>query len=165
MSDLFLAFGITSVRDTGGEINFVNKFKYESENNPNTHPRIMVAGPLIDGKYNVYDGSNDQFPPLSIQTMTEKDLLKEVSSLIKNNVDFLKAYEMLTPNQFKALANIAKENNLKLTGHVPLSMDVISASNIGLNSMEHFRNFEVSVSKNSVELLHKRKRCFVYSVS
>ena len=158
MSDLFLAFGITSVRDTGGEIDFVNKFKYESENNPNTHPRIMVAGPLIDGKYNVYDGSNDQFPPLSIQTMTEKDLLKEVSSLIKNNVDFLKAYEMLTPNQFKALANIAKENNLKLTGHVPLSMDVISASNIGLNSMEHFRNFELSVSKNSVELLNKRKR-------
>ena len=89
--------------------------------------------------------------------MTEKDLLKEVSFLIKNNVDFLKAYEMLTPNQFKVLANIAKENNLKLTGHVPLSMDVISASNIGLNSMEHFRNFELSVSKNSDELLSKRK--------
>ena len=47
MSDLFLAFGVTSVRDTGGEIDFVNKFKYESENNPYTHPRIMVAGPLI----------------------------------------------------------------------------------------------------------------------
>ena len=65
---------------------------------------------------------------------------------------------MLTPNQFQALVNIAKENNLKLTGHVPLSMDVITASNMGLNSMEHFRNFELSVSKDSKELLKKRKR-------
>ena len=157
MSDLFLAYGVTSVRDTGGDIDFVNKFKRESKNDPDTHPRIMVAGPLIDGEYNVYDGSSDQHPPLSIQTISEKDLLKEVSYLIKKNVDFLKAYEMLTLNQFKALTNIAKENNLKLTGHVPLSMDVISASNMGLNSMEHFRNFELSVSKNSDELLSKRK--------
>ena len=157
MSDLFLAYGVTSVRDTGGEIDFVNKFKYESVINPDTHPRIMVAGPLIDGEYNVYDGSSDQYPPLSIQTISEKDLLKKVFSLIKKNVDFLKAYEMLTPNQFKTLTHIAKESNLKLTGHVPLSMDVISASNMGLNSMEHFRNFELSVSKKSDELLSARK--------
>jgi len=158
MSDLFLAYGVTSVRDTGGEIDFVNKFKQESEISPNSHPRIMVAGPLIDGEYNVYDGSSDQYPPLSIQTISEKDLINKVSLLIEKKVDFLKAYEMLTPNQFKALTNIAKENNLKLTGHVPLSMDVISASNMGLNSMEHFRNFELSVSKNHDQLLSTRKK-------
>jgi imidazolonepropionase-like amidohydrolase len=158
MSDLFLAYGVTSVRDTGGEIDFVNKFKQESEISPNSHPRIMVAGPLIDGEYNVYDGSSDQYPPLSIQTISEKDLINKVSLLIKKKVDFLKAYEMLTPNQFKALTSIAKENNLKLTGHVPLSMDVISASNMGLNSMEHFRNFELSVSKNHDQLLSTRKK-------
>ena len=158
MSDLFLAYGVTSVRDTGGEINFVNKFKYESEDNPYTHPRIMVSGPLIDGEYNVYDGHSHQFPPLSIQNVTEKDIYKKVNILIDQNVNFLKAYEMLTPNQFQALVNIAKENNLKLTGHVPLSMDVITASNMGLNSMEHFRNFELSVSKDSKVLLRKRKR-------
>ena len=158
MSDLFLAYGVTSVRDTGGDIDFVNKFKSESNSNPDTHSRIMLEGPLIDGEYNVYDGSSDQHPPLSIQTISEKDLLNKVSSLIEKNVDFLKAYEMLTPNQFKTLTNIAKENKLKLTGHVPLSMDVITASNMGLNSMEHFRNFELSVSKNSDELLNTRKR-------
>ncbi len=42
MSDLFLAYGVTSVRDTGGEINFVNKFKYESEDNPNTCPCLLM---------------------------------------------------------------------------------------------------------------------------
>ena len=104
----------------GDEINFVNKFKHESEDNPDTHPRIMVAGPLIDGDYNVYDGHSHQFPPLSIQNVTEKDLYKKVNILIDQNVNFLKAYEMLTPNQFQALANIAKENNLKADIVVPV---------------------------------------------
>ena len=49
----------------------------------------MVAGPLIDWKYNVYDGSSEQYPPLSIQTFSEKDLINKVSSLIEKKVDFL----------------------------------------------------------------------------
>ena len=71
-------------------------------------------------------------------------------------VDFLKAYEMLSPNQFKLLSKMAKENNLKLTGHVPLSMDVITASNLGLNSMEHLRNIELSMSENFDSYLSDR---------
>ena len=31
MFDLFMAYGITSVRDTGGELNFVLKWKYQSK--------------------------------------------------------------------------------------------------------------------------------------
>lgn len=89
MSDLFLAYRVTSVRDTSGDIDFVNKFKLESKNKLNITPRIMVAGPLIDWKYNVYDGSSEQYPPLSIQTFSEKDLINKVSSLIEKKVDFL----------------------------------------------------------------------------
>jgi len=44
-----------------------------------------------------------------------------------------------------------------LTGHVPLSMDVISVLNLGLNSMENLRNLELSVSKNFDKLLDARK--------
>ena len=57
--------------------------------------------------------------------------------LIENKVDFLKAYEMLSPSQFKLLTELAKKNNLKLTGHVPLSINVEIASSSGLNSIEH----------------------------
>ena len=34
MLDLFLAYGITSVRDTGGDINFVNTWKEKSSSQP-----------------------------------------------------------------------------------------------------------------------------------
>ncbi len=51
-----------------------------------------------------------------------------------------------------------KKKGLKVTGHVPLSMDVIGASNAGLNSMEHFRNLELSCASNSDELLLQRQQ-------
>ena len=65
---------------------------------------------------------------------------------------------MLTPEQFALVAQLAKEKDLPLTGHVPLSMDVISASNLGLNSMEHLRNVEMSCASNSEELLEQRRK-------
>ena len=161
MPDLFLYHGITSLRDTGGEFDFVNKFKQEAISNPKTKSRVKIAGPLIDGKFNVYDGSNTYFPKLSIQNIDNKQLERNVRLLIEKKVDFLKAYEMLSPTQFKILSNLAKENNLKLTGHVPLSMSVIEASNFGLNSMEHLRNIELSMTEMSEELFEERKDLLV----
>ena len=157
MPNLFLYHGITSLRDTGGEFDFVNKFKQEAISNPKTKSRVKIAGPLIDGKFNVYDGSNIYFPKLSIQNIDNNQLERNVRLLIDKKVDFLKAYEMLSPAQFKILSNLAKENNLKLTGHVPLSMSVIEASNLGLNSMEHLRNLELSMTKMSEKLFQERK--------
>lgn len=157
MPNLFLYHGITSLRDTGGEFDFVNKFKQEAISNPKTKSRVKIAGPLIDGKFNVYDGSNIYFPKLSIQNIDNNQLEQNVRLLIDKKVDFLKAYEMLSPAQFKMLSNLAKENNLKLTGHVPLSMSVIEASNLGLNSMEHLRNLELSMTEMSEKLFQERK--------
>ena len=112
------------------------------------------------GKFNVYDGNNSYYPKLSIQNINNEQLEKNVKILIDKGVDFLKAYEMLSPDQFKKLSNLAKKNNLKLTGHIPLSMDVIEASNLGLNSIEHLRNIELSMTRQSEELFKERKTLF-----
>ena len=157
MPNLFLAHGITSVRDTGGEFNFVNKFKQDATKSPKAKTRVMIAGPLIDGKFNVYDGSSEALPLLSIKNNGLKQLEQNALRLIESKVDFLKAYEMLSPEQFKLLAEIAKKYNLKLTGHIPLSMNVIDASNMGLNSIEHLRNIELSMTNQSEMLFQERK--------
>jgi imidazolonepropionase-like amidohydrolase len=156
MFDLFLLYGITSVRDTGGEIMFVKKWKDAALANPTDAPRVMIAGPLLDGMPNVYDGSDPGHPPLSIGSGSVEALEKLVHRLDSIGVDFLKAYEMLTPEQFYKLMEMAKRLGYKVTGHVPLSMDVIGASNAGLNSMEHMRNLEISCASNAEELLIQR---------
>jgi imidazolonepropionase-like amidohydrolase len=158
MFDLFLVYGITSVRDTGGQIDFVKKWKNKAEANPTNAPRVMIAGPLLDGQPNVYDGSDPGHPPLSVGLSSLNDVAHQIELLDSIGVDFLKAYEMLTPDQFSLVTKMARERGLKVTGHVPLSMDVITASNQGLNSMEHMRNLELSCASNSEELLAQRRQ-------
>ncbi len=161
MFDLFLLYGITSVRDTGGEIMFVKKWKDLATANPTDAPRVMIAGPLLDGMPNVYDGSDVGHPPLSVGSNSVEAVAKQVRSLTDVGVDFLKAYEMLTPAQFAMVMKMAKDKGLKVSGHVPLSMDVSSASNAGLNSMEHLRNLELSCASNADELLKQRQAMLV----
>ena len=157
MFNLFLGYGITSVRDTGGELKFVKQWKDNSLKSPNISPRVKIAGPLIDGKMNVYDGSSKSYPKLSIRNKNKDEILENLELLYKSGVDFFKAYEMLSPEQFLLITNYAKEKNMKVAGHVPLSMDVNSAVDAGLNSMEHLRNLELSISKNSDDLFNQRK--------
>lgn len=157
MFDLFLLYGVTSVRDTGGKLEFVLPYRDQAKRDPTHAPRVMIAGPLLDGMPNVYDGIDPGHPPLSSGLRDVGDLEKKVRQLDSAGVDFLKAYEMLTPDQFKRLIRMAGERGLKVTGHVPLSMDVISASNAGLNSMEHLRNVEISCASNWQELWDQRR--------
>ncbi|MEP5613049.1 MAG: amidohydrolase family protein [Cyclobacteriaceae bacterium] len=158
MFDLFLAYGITSVRDTGGKLDFVKDWKNRAVAAPKDAPRVMIAGPLLDGSPNVYDGSDPSRPPLSLGADGVDDAIALVDMFDSVGVDLIKAYEMLTPEQFTAVTQRAREKGLKVTGHVPLSMDVSSASNAGLNSMEHMRNLEMSCASNWEELLEKRKQ-------
>ncbi len=156
MPGLFLAHGVTSVRDTGGPIDLVVKMKDLSLMDPINNPNVYIAGPLIDGTPNVYNNSSPSFPLLSIENNDIIDIESNVLEIVKREVDLLKAYEMLTENQFLAIMRIAKKANLKVTGHIPLSMTLFSAIDSGLNGIEHLRNFALSIASNSDELYRER---------
>ena len=156
MPGLFLAHGVTSVRDTGGPIDLVVKMKDLSLMDPLNNPNVYIAGPLIDGTPNVYNNSSPSFPLLSIENNDIIDIESNVLGIVDREVDLLKAYEMLTENQFLAIMRIAKKANLKVTGHIPLSMTLFSAIDSGLNGIEHLRNFALSIASNSDELYRER---------
>ena len=156
MPKLFLKFGVTSVRDTGGDFKFLDSIKKLSKENPKSYPRVKISGPLIDGKFNVYNG--DRLPNLSVKTRNIKETKIVVNELVEKGVDFLKAYEMLSPEQFEVVMKIAKKNGLNVTGHIPLSMDIETASNLGLNSLEHIKNLELWATTTKSELLEERRQ-------
>ncbi len=157
MFPLFLGNGITSIRDTGGLIDEILPWKEKSLKEPNSTPRLFIAGPLLDGYPNVYDGSSGR-PKISVGLRSEEEATKMVDSLAAEGVDLLKSYEMLSPDLFKTILAAAEKHNLPVTGHVPLSVDAIDASNAGLRSMEHLRNLEMSCSSDFDSLLQVRKR-------
>lgn len=156
MPELFLSTGITSVRDTGGEFHYLDSIRQNALSDPKTHPRVKIAGPLIDGNFNVYNGS--VLPELSIRTRNVSESIAETEKLVAKGVDFLKAYEMLSPEQFEAIAAIAARENLRLAGHVPLSMEITHAISLGLNSLEHIKNLELEAVKNSDSMLQERRK-------
>ena len=158
MFRLFLAHGITSIRDTGGQLPLVLPEREKARKDPQNAPRVMVAGPLLDGKPTVYDGSTPTNPHLGIGAGTVAEAEKNADEMLAAKVDLLKAYEMLTPEAFKAIVAKGKAAGLPITGHVPLSMDVIEASDAGMSSMEHMRNLEFACSSDWEELLKTRQK-------
>lgn len=158
MYNLFIANGITSIRDTGGLLKKMLPMKARAESDPTKYPRLMWAGPLLDGQTVVYDGSNPYNPEIGVGIKSTDDARNMITELEQSGVNLLKAYEMLSPEVYQSILAIANEKNLPVTGHVPLSMDVITASNAGLSSMEHFRNIEMSAAANAPKLLEDRLR-------
>lgn len=156
MNALFLAHGVTSVRDTGGPLELVTEVRNRALEQTTKAPNVYIAGPLIDGTPNVYNDSSPSYPLLSIENNSPTSIQSNTQLLIDNQVDFLKAYEMLSETQFLELMRMASEEGLMVTGHIPLSMDLFSAVEAGLNGMEHLRNFEMSIATNSQELLRER---------
>mgnify|MGYP006176226821 CR=1 FL=1 len=132
---LFLMNGITSVRDTGAVLRKLQPAIDFANENPHITPRLFFSGPLIDGNPRVYKGGEPGFPELSIEVNENTDLEALVDDLIKEGVSFLKTYEMLSPSTFVKLLEIAKQKNLRVTSHIPLSMDLIDSVDAGLGGM------------------------------
>lgn len=158
MYDLFIANGITSIRDTGGLLEQMLPMKAQADSDPTRYPRLKWAGPLLDGPTVVYDGSSPFNPQIGVGISNAQAARDKINQLAAAGVDLLKAYEMLSPEVYDTLLAMAKAKGLPVTGHVPLSMDVITASNAGLSSMEHFRNIEMSAAEDAPALLAARRK-------
>jgi len=153
MPALFLAHGVTSVRDTGGLIHKIKPVVESMRAEGAIAPRVYFSGPLLDGEYVVYDGESR--PEIGAQNASVDAARENIQALKDEGVDFVKIYEMVSPEVFEALAGAAQENGLPIAAHVPLSM---LASNAGpqVDSMEHLRNVELDCASNSAELYEER---------
>ena len=152
---LYIANGITSVRDTGGLTAIVLPMRDAAEKNSAIAPRVHVAGPLVDGAQRVYAGLNSR-PNLSVGVTNPEEARAQIDTLYTAGVDLIKLYEMNTPETFTAATKRANELGLPITAHVPLSMDAVAAAESGIDGMEHLRNLELSCAANYQTLLRER---------
>jgi imidazolonepropionase-like amidohydrolase len=153
MPALFLSYGITSVRDTGGLIRKIKPVVESMRAEGSIAPRVFFAGPLLDGSVVVYDG--DGRPEIGVQNATPEQARQTVRDLKEEGVDFIKIYEMISPDVFAALVETANELELPIDSHVPLSMRA-SIAGPSVDSIEHLRNIELDCAANSAELHETR---------
>lgn len=153
MPALFLSYGITSVRDTGGLMHKILPVVAEMRAEDATAPRVFFAGPLLDGTDVVYDG--DGRPEIGVQNATSENARAMIGSLKKQGVDFIKIYEMVSPDVFEAMVETANELGLPIDSHVPLSMRASTAGPL-VDSIEHLRNIEMDCASDSPALHEER---------
>lgn len=153
MSALFLSYGVTSVRDTGGLMRKVLPVVEKMRAEDAVAPRVFFAGPLLDGTFVVYDG--DSRPEIGRRNATPEQAKATIAELKAKGVDFIKIYEMVSPAAFDAMVEAANEHNLPIDSHVPLSMRA-STAGPQVDSIEHLRNIEMDCAANAPELHETR---------
>ena len=156
MPDLFLDHGITSVRDTGGDLDRLVGLRAEWRAAGRKTPRIFVAGPLLDGRRVVYDGEAPAQPPLGTSTPDVEAAREAVARIAERGGDLIKIYELVSPEVFAALVTAAREAGLPIASHVPLAL---AADEAGpqVDSMEHLRNIDLACAADWEVLLEARR--------
>jgi hypothetical protein len=149
MPALFLSYGITSVRDTGGLLKNLLPVIETMRAPDATAPRVFYSGPLLDGDYVVYDGVSR--PEIGVRNATPKNAEDMIADLKSHGASFIKIYELVTPNVFTAMVDAANRLGLPIDSHVPLSM-LASTAGPRVSSIEHLRNIELDCASNAEEL-------------
>lgn len=154
MPGLFLNNGVTSIRDTGGPLDLVLPAVEAIRAEGAVAPRVFFAGPLLDGGDVVYDGENR--PLLGIGNPDVETARANMARLADAGVDFVKIYEMVSPDVFAALVEEADARGLPMDGHVPLAMQ---ARDVGpyVQSLEHLRNIEMDCTADPEGALAERR--------
>lgn len=126
---LFIANGVTGVRDMGSELDLILAARQEIAEGRLVGPRMIVAGPMLDGP-------KTQFPA-SIAIATPEDGRRAVDMLKSRGVDFIKIQSYVPREAYFAIADECKKREITFVGHVPDAIRGSEASNAGQKSFEH----------------------------
>jgi imidazolonepropionase-like amidohydrolase len=126
---LFVANGVTGVRDMGSELETVQSWRNEIEGGRLLGPRIMTSGPMLDGP-------KPRFPS-SIAISTPEDGRRAVETLKHSGADFIKLQSLIPRDAVFAIAEEARKQDIPFEGHVPDSVRASEMSNAGMHSYEH----------------------------
>lgn len=135
---LFLAHGVTGVRETGSYTDSLLAWRTEARNHPERAPRIVWSSPMLDGDPPSYAHG------ISVRTVEEaRAVVAQMQSL---GFDYLKVYNGLSRDVFFALADEARRRDVRIAGELPDAVTPLEAAESGMRSFEHLWNlFEACV--------------------
>ena len=126
---LFIANGVTSVRDMGSELDVVQDWRTQIEAGQLIGPRILTSGPMLDGP-------RPRFPS-SIAIASPEEARQAVDDLKAHGADFIKLQSLLPRDAVLAIAEEARKREIAFAGHVPNAMRASDMSEAGMKSFEH----------------------------
>jgi imidazolonepropionase-like amidohydrolase len=126
---LFVANGVTGVRDMGGDLEALKRWRSRIAEGKLLGPRMIISGPMLDGPV-------PQFPS-SAPVKDAAEGRRIVDELQKDGADFIKIQSLVPRDGYFAAAEEAKKVGIVFAGHVPDKVRAAEASNAGQKSIEH----------------------------
>ncbi|WP_326524617.1 amidohydrolase family protein [Sphingomonas sp.] len=128
---LYIAHGITSVRDCAGDLAMeVLGWRDDIAAGRLFGPTLYTSGPKIEGLKPIWKGT--------IETGTRADIDAALDRLQGLRADFVKITDStLTPELFLYAVRAAKARGLRTSGHIPMALTVGQAVDAGIGSIEH----------------------------
>lgn len=139
----FLASGITSVRDMGGDFARLRGWRSAIDSGKLAGPRILTSGSAVESPSDLEFLRSHGVPPdqLSWRVTVADSAAAEaaIDSLARLGVDFVKARNFASPAVFFAVAAAAKRHGLMFVGHPPFGLNIPPdvVADAGMRTMEH----------------------------
>lgn len=127
---LFIAFGVTHVREMGaGFDTFVASLETFSSNPGRPQPARIAAGPLLDNiSYQWYNQTVIASSEQAAQVLPE---------LAEAGVDFFKVYSGLSPEAYEGILEQAEKLGMPVDGHVPNAVGLSAVAAGSQRTIEH----------------------------
>jgi len=146
---LFVANGITTVRDAGGDLTTsVMEWKNQIASEDLIGPTIFTAGPKIDGPKGTWAGS--------LEVETDEDIANALDSLESLQVDFVKIYDSrISADNYLKTIEEAKKRGFTVSGHMPFTVTLDETIDAGMDGIEHLYYIMKGSASNEVEVTQK----------
>jgi hypothetical protein len=140
---LFVASGVTAIRDMGGCIGLDDAWTACAEDKRAWNSAVQsgqMIGPRYDQITSLAINGGNAIPSGADQALgapTPEGARLRVAHDKARGIDFLKTYTFLSRDSFLALADAAKQEKMSLAGHLPLQVTGLEAVAAGQRSFEH----------------------------
>jgi len=124
----YLAAGVTTIRDMGGEARFLTAFRETIASGGGLGPRVELAG-LVDGPGDRGFGN--------VIASTPEEGRAIVDRYKAAGFRQMKLYSLVQPDVVKAITARAHEVGMTVTGHVPTALGLENAVLAGMDQIAH----------------------------
>lgn len=142
---LFAANGVTGVRNMGGILDDLRRWRGQTTTGRVLGPRIIARG-------SVRDGPNPAHPEHAVVVTSEREGRQAVIDLKARRADFAKVYDGVPREAYFAIAEEARNQHFPFGGHVPNAVGALEATNAGQKSIEHLGGIFEGASRMEEEL-------------
>ncbi len=163
---LFIANGVTSVRDMGGDYVKLLRWRKEAADGTRLSPRIKTPGALLESAANVArmkrEGTVEPVDKFRIGIATPEEARNAVDLMASLGVDFIKFRTVASPEAYRAIAEESKAKGLMFVGHQFGTPEVMIEA--GQKSIEHYVYPPIIANPKHAEIYEKMVRSGVYLV-